>query len=63
MDGELLKASLGGLVRHAATALAGTLFTHGVIAESDQSVVVGLVVGAAGLAWSIYQKWRSKKTA
>ena len=52
------------LTRHAATALAGSLATWGVIQSDQQTefVSLGVSAGAWGLsvAWSIYQKSQTK---
>ena len=48
------------LLRHALTGLAGTLVTMGVLDTSTSNqfvtVALGLIVGAAGVVWSIIQK-------
>ncbi len=54
---DLLKTSVGGIVRHLVTTAGGALATSGVIAADDVTVLVGAVMALFGIAWSILQKW------
>jgi hypothetical protein len=61
MDPNSIQAMVLGLVvRHALTGLAGTLVTLGWIGNGDQASFVtmgtGIAIGAAGVAWSWWQK-------
>lgn len=53
------------LMRHGLTALAGILLEHGLIMASDQQkfveIATSLVLGAATLAWSWWQKHKQAK--
>lgn len=59
MESDLLKTSLGGLVRHALTTAGGALVTGGYIGDSDATALVGAGMAVFGVIWSFIQKRRA----
>ena len=53
---DLLKTSIGGLVRHGLTTAGGALATSGIIADSDVTALVGAGMTVFGIVWSVIQK-------
>jgi len=51
---------LNGIVRHILTAVGGALVTKGMIAQTELELVVGAVIGIAGVVWSAIAKKRDK---
>ena len=55
-----------GILRHAATYVAGILTANGVFDPSQGETIVGLIMGVGGLIWSILAKkfgWGATPTA
>lgn len=48
--------TIGGIVRHALTALGGYLVASGVLDPTQMETVVGAVVTVVGVVWSVWQK-------
>jgi hypothetical protein len=61
---SFLQMIVAAVVRHAATAFAGSLATWGVIQSDQQTEVVSLGISAGAWAlsmiWSVYQKSQTK---
>ena len=51
---------LNGIVRHILTAAGGALVTKGMIGQTELELVVGAVIGIAGVVWSAIAKKRDK---
>lgn len=60
MNGNTLYASFLGFVRHALTAAGGSLAAGGYIGNDELTAIVGGLVAAAGLAWSVVEKYLRK---
>jgi hypothetical protein len=56
IGGSLVQASLGSLLRHLGTLLAGVLISHGLANETHTNEIVGLVIALGTFAWSQWQK-------
>jgi len=57
---------ISGVVRHAATFLAGIMVSSGLFDAGQTEAIVGVLMGMAGLAWSIIAKkmgWGATTTA
>lgn len=50
-----------GIVRHLLTTGAGVLVTDGYLNSSDATQLVGGLMVAVGLAWSVYNKFQHRK--
>lgn len=61
MGGDLLKSSIGGLVRHGLGALAGYLVGAGILEAAQTETLVGAGMGLFVVGWSIVQKFMAKK--
>lgn len=58
-----LPENIGAFVRHALTFGGGFAVSAGVFAEGDVEVIVGVVSGVIGLAWSLYKKFTAAGNA
>lgn len=56
MESDLLKTSIGGIIRHIVGALGAALATKGTIGESDVEILVGAALALFSVAWSVVQK-------
>lgn len=50
-----------GIVRHFLTTAAGGLVAGGYLTNNDAQTIIGGIVCAVGVAWSIYQKQQAKQ--
>jgi len=57
------QAMIGGFVRSGLIWLAGILGASGYFTSTDAATAAGIIVGLAGLVWSIIQKRSSAKAA
>lgn len=57
----MIKELVLGVVRHVLTVLGGGLVTQGYLDASELSTGVGAVLALIGIAWSIWDKTRTKK--
>lgn len=55
-----MKETILGVVRHILTAAGGYLSANGIATADDVNLIVGGVVAAVGVVWSVLQK---RKTA
>lgn len=53
----------GLFVRHALTALGGSLALKGLIPSTEVEAFVGAVLLFGGIAWSAFQKWKTGQLA
>ena len=49
-----------GLIRHALTTVGGMFVANGMITNTDQDAIIGGLMAAIGVAWSLYDKRRAK---
>jgi membrane protein DedA with SNARE-associated domain len=60
---ELLQNIVGSVLRHSLTGLGGLLVAQGWVTADDwQRLLAGTIVFAAGLIWSLVQKWQTPPT-
>jgi hypothetical protein len=58
---ESLKLIIGAIIRGLLQGVAGYLVAKGWVSEGDAELILaGIAVGAAALAWSLWQKYRSR---
>lgn len=50
---------VAGLGRDVGKLVAGALVTHGLVAQSDMQLAIGVIVGVLSLAWSVWQKYQT----
>jgi len=55
------KQSFLGFARHALTTAGGGLIASGYVAQDDWTAIVGGLVAAVGVVWSVAEKYISKK--
>ena len=58
-----LPENVGAFVRHALTFGGGFAVSAGVFSTGDVEVIVGVVSGVVGLAWSLYRKFTAASNA
>ncbi len=59
---DLLTSITGSVMRHLFTGIGGILVAQGwVSAEDWEKLLAGAIVAAAGLIWSVWQKWQASK--
>lgn len=51
------------VIRHGLTAGAGWLVTKGIIDQAGSTELIGAVVGAIGVAWSLWHKFLLNKAS
>lgn len=56
----MLPEIVGSTIRTVLAGLAGVLVTKGYVDEGSVETIIGIGVGIATLAWSIWQKKRAK---
>lgn len=58
-ESSALPAYIGGLVRWAASLAGGALATHGVTEGDQTTLIAGVFLGVASVAWNMWQKRKS----
>jgi hypothetical protein len=58
-----MKETVLGVVRHILTAIGGGLIATGNVTEGDWQAIVGGVIAAIGVVWSILQKRKAQQAA
>lgn len=59
----MLKLIIGALVRNSAANVGGAIVASGLATGDQVATATGAAVSLATVAWSIFQKWKSKKDA
>jgi hypothetical protein len=53
-------AALAGAIRHVLTAAGGALAADGYVTTDQVNLYVGIIMAVLGVAWSVWQKYKSK---
>lgn len=53
---KLIADQAEGILRHVLTGLGGAMVSEGIMSSSQETQIIGGIVAAAGVAWSLYQK-------
>lgn len=56
----MTKEIIQSLARHILTALGALLVSKGAVGQSETEAIVGGVVAAIGLGWSVWDKYKNK---
>lgn len=57
----MVKLLVGGWLRHTFTTLGGAGMAAGYFTQDDVTAGIGALMTLFGIAWSAYQKYKSKK--
>lgn len=56
----MTKEVIQSLIRHVLTALGAILVSKGVVGQTDSEAIVGGLVTAVGLGWSVWDKYKNR---